>query len=250
MKERIREFQALDAKPPTRHNLALKEEKRRQYKKDLFSSGRNDYRKYIEQIINEIEKSIDKGDYKSVFQGVRKLTGKGRSKQRDLTKASDGKLIENSLERAAVWKEVAEKKFAQTDAEKDREEMEDLGPPSTRKEDELTREEFDLCLHAQKSNKAVGEDKVPIEAWRKTKAGSEELYQLCKAIWEEEVVPEEFTKGNFITIFKNKGSSEDPGKYRYICLLNHAYKVLSTVVLKRMVETADNFLPETLKENH
>ena len=40
-------------------------------------------------------------------------------------------------------------------------------------------------------------------------------------------------------LFKNKGSSNDPSKYRCIGLLSHAYKVLSQCLLERLeIETA------------
>ena len=34
------------------------------------------------------------------------------------------------------------------------------------------------------------------------------------------------------SIYKNKGDKDDPGKYRFICLLTHSYKLLSTLLLK------------------
>ena len=43
-------------------------------------------------------------------------------------------------------------------------------------------------------------------------------------------------------IFKNKGSPNDPRKYRCIALLNHSYKILARIMLVRMIGTSENFL--------
>ena len=45
-------------------------------------------------------------------------------------------------------------------------------------------------------------------------------------------------------LFKNKGSREDPIRYRCIALLNHAYKVLSIILLGRMVGISEAFLKD------
>ena len=43
-------------------------------------------------------------------------------------------------------------------------------------------------------------------------------------------------QGTFITIFK-KGRRDDYGNYRLINLLNHSYKVLSSLLLLRLIIT-------------
>ena len=45
-------------------------------------------------------------------------------------------------------------------------------------------------------------------------------------------------------IFKRKGSHNDCAKYRAIGLLNHAYKIMSTVLLRRIVEECKSFFSE------
>ena len=63
-------------------------------------------------------------------------------------------------------------------------------------------------------------------------------------MWNEKVVPPSFVTANFRMLYKNKGSREDPKRYRCIALLNHAYKVLSIIFLGRMVGISDNFLKD------
>ena len=52
----------------------------------------------------------------------------------------------------------------------------------------------------------------------------------------------------FVMLFKNKGSSDDCSKYRMICLLPHAYKMLSTVLLHRLRLECEGFLNECQAE--
>ena len=42
-----------------------------------------------------------------------------------------------------------------------------------------------------------------------------------------------------------KGQSDDFGNYRAICLLCHAYKLLSAVVARRLMDVLDGHLPAT-----
>jgi hypothetical protein len=63
-------------------------------------------------------------------------------------------------------------------------------------------------------------------------------------IWQQEVVPAEMTKGTIVMIYKNEGSADDWTKYRTICLLPHALKIMSTILLRRVVIEIEDYLPE------
>ena len=58
-----------------------------------------------------------------------------------------------------------------------------------------------------------------------------------------EAVPSAMAEGLFVPIFKNKGSADDFSKYRFICLLNHALKLLSSYMLLRAVRETEKYLP-------
>ena len=70
------------------------------------------------------------------------------------------------------------------------------------------------------------------------------LQKLIQAIWLTEEVPEEFAKATFVMLYKNKGSSNDPAKYRCIGLLPHAYKLLSLVMLERIMKECESYLSD------
>eukprot|EP01050_Picozoa_sp_SAG11_P009703 SAG11_NODE_930_length_6500_cov_4.853304_5_plen_83_part_00 len=72
----------------------------------------------------------------------------------------------------------------------------------------------------------------------------EVLYNLIRRIWKEETVPEDLVRGLFVMVYKGKGSSDDLTKYKCICLLNHAHKILSAVLLRRLASECEEWLPE------
>ena len=65
-----------------------------------------------------------------------------------------------------------------------------------------------------------------------------EMFALVRAIWAQEHVPPDMVTGTFVMLFKNKGSKNDCTKYRMICLLPTAYKMVSTLLLHRLIEPA------------
>lgn len=62
--------------------------------------------------------------------------------------------------------------------------------------------------------------------------------------WKEEFVPEDMVTGTFVMIYKNKGSTDDMSKYRMICLLPTAYKMLSTLILRRLRIECEGFIED------
>ena len=134
-------------------------------------------------------------------------------------------------------------KFASTPAEKSRDPLEVL-PTERTTADSLTRDEFDRALRGMSDGKAVGPNGVPAEAYKYCPLLSDELFSLINRIWEEEVVPTNLAKAKFIMLFKNKGSTNNPKKYRCIGLLNHEYKTLSSVILAHTLHASEGFLQD------
>eukprot|EP01047_Picozoa_sp_COSAG01_P074956 COSAG01_NODE_12690_length_1699_cov_3.740625_2_plen_173_part_00 len=88
-----------------------------------------------------------------------------------------------------------------------------------------------------------GKDGIPIELYQKDPFCRKLLFTLVDKMWEYELAPPEMLVGVFCPIFKNKGSPEDLTKYRFICLLSHASKLISVCLLRRMVAETDWYLP-------
>ena len=63
-------------------------------------------------------------------------------------------------------------------------------------------------------------------------------------VWIEECIPESMGTAVFTMLYKQKGSPDDPSKYRCIGLLNSAYKVLSSVMLRRINKETTGYLQD------
>lgn len=97
--------------------------------------------------------------------------------------------------------------------------------------DKISRSEFDVAIKRLKLNKATGPDGIPAEAYKFCPKVQDELFKIISYMWDNEVVPANLVSANFRMLFKHKGSKEDPSRYRCIALLNHAYKVLSIILI-------------------
>jgi hypothetical protein len=97
----------------------------------------------------------------------------------------------------------------------------------------------------QKNSKAPGGDGIPADVW---KYGPEELQgQLLLVLnqaWREGAVPQAWKDARICSLYK-KGDRADPGNYRGIALLVTAGKILTRVIVNRLVECFDYLVPES-----
>ena len=99
-------------------------------------------------------------------------------------------------------------------------------------------------MRSMKKGKATGVDEVPAEVWANSALAKEVLFEFLQKIWSKEQVPEDLAVCVFILIYKNKGSPDDYSKYRAIGLLNHSYKIMSTILLRRLITECSAFISE------
>jgi len=95
------------------------------------------------------------------------------------------------------------------------------------------------ALNQLKYCKAPGLDGIPAKL---IKLGGKRLHQaihtLCKHIWYEEKLPDEWNKAIIIPLYK-KGNKMICDNYRGIALLNTTYKVFSKILLGRLEPIAE-----------
>ena len=85
---------------------------------------------------------------------------------------------------------------------------------------------------------------MPIEAYRGSDEAKYELFRISRLMWNTERIQTDLVRGMFIMIHK-KGSRDDYGNYRAICLLCHSYKLMSSVVARRLMAKLEDHLPDT-----
>ena len=62
--------------------------------------------------------------------------------------------------------------------------------------------------------KACGPDNIPAEIYKRSEICKELIVKMLQKIWSNEEVPDQFARAVFAMLFKNKGSANDPKKYR------------------------------------
>jgi hypothetical protein len=123
---------------------------------------------------------------------------------------------------------------------KEKVEMED----SNNEDDAPSYDEYMEIIAQLKTKKAAGPDQISNEL---IKQGGHELlstvYTILVAVWQSETMPEEWTTGLLIPLLK-KGDPTQCSNYRGIMLLNTTYKILTSIIRKRLTEHTETKLGE------
>jgi hypothetical protein len=109
---------------------------------------------------------------------------------------------------------------------------------------EPSQEEMEKAICNLKINKAPGEDNITAELTRNTSRElKKRLYALICKVWRDEKMPDDWKVGLTVPLFK-KGDKMKCENYRGIMLLNVAYKILSSIILKQLKEYSEEILGE------
>ena len=102
--------------------------------------------------------------------------------------------------------------------------------------------EFELAIDKLKSHKSPGIDQIPAELI-KARGGTTcfEIHKLITSTWKKEKLPEEWKKSIIMPIHK-KWDKKDCNNYRGISLLPTTYKILSIILLSRLVPYAKEII--------
>ena len=102
--------------------------------------------------------------------------------------------------------------------------------------------EVELAIEKLKSHKSPGIDQIPaelIKAGGRTIRGA--IHKLIIAIWNKEKLPEEWKESVIVPIHK-KGDKTECNNYRGISLLPATYKILSNILLSRLIPFAEEIM--------
>ena len=208
----------------------------------IRESALQDFQSWVEENNKAMQEANGQGDTRKIYKVVNALSDKRQKPAKNLTTDGQGTILGSAQEVATRWFGFLSKKFAATELEINRPEMQQL--PSTVGQDPLSEKEILEGLSRMNQGKATGPDGIPIEVFKSSDVCKSLLVKLLQRMWDEEVVPRGFGEAKFVMLFKNKGSADDPSKYRCIGMLNHCYKVFSQCMLARMVSETEKFLPD------
>ena len=208
--------------------IAMKDADKAELRKlqtEIREAGLTDFKHWVSECAGELTEANWRGDVRDIYKIVKRMEGRKGKPSKNLTADANGKLLADATAVATAWELFLTEKFKATEAETDRPAWPEL--PQAQIGNTLSRKEVINALNKMNNGKACGADNIPAEVYKLVPECKEILVCLIKKIWEDEEVPEEFAKAVFIMLYKNKGSDNDPTKYRCIGLLSHAYKILS-----------------------
>jgi exonuclease III len=224
---------------------------RKDYAQQISKAQRKDKRNELKAAAQELEEAATKHAHPRTIQAaLRKLSRKPTHRRKRMVQPSrssksggaGAELFASQEELLAAWRSFDAEKFSATPMETRRGSMPGLGPADA--SDVPTDEDLEICLEAREGNKSCGPDEIPTELYKCSAESKALLFALIKKIWVREDTPAAMVQGLFVHIFKNKGSQDDMTKYRCICLLNHAFKVMSAYLLLRTLrEVGHNLDP-------
>ena len=210
-------------------NLSMDEQK--VLNKQIGRSARNDYRSYIENLITDMENANAVGNTAEVHRIAKQLSTKQNgNKFNQPSKDKNGNQITSTSQQLEAWADFIEQKFAA----RDNEPVVNLNSPNDEVVENVTLEEIKTAVQQLKYNKAPGTDEIPVEQYKVSDIACEELLYLINLIWMEEELPEDFALGEMMLFYKKK-CKDDRRNYRALGLLNHAYKVFTTILLMRIL---------------
>ena len=213
----------------------MSSEERKIVNKQISRSARDDYRRYIDNLTDDIEAADAVGDTTTVFKLAKQLSTK-RNGNRFCQPSKDekGALITTTEQQLEAWAVFLERKFAARPDEV----MPDLNDePDAVEVPPVSLEETVLCMKKMKPGKSPGADGIPVEQYQSDTAIAE-LHHMLQLAFNNEDIPEDMVLGEMLNFFKKK-DKDNRSNYRALGLLNHAYKIFSRILLMRIVPYID-----------
>ena len=213
---------------------------------------KRDYRAWIEDKVRQMERADSVGDVKKVHRIAGTLQGKWKRGNTTIAKDEGGKPVTTEEERLAVFKRFYEVKFGPAPAPESPSKvvpitvLDGRDNPPVIDEGPITLKEVEHAVKCLSNEKSPGVDEIPIELIKHSPEAIGELHELINQVWtaEHTVLPDDWSQGLFVNIYKNKGSKNDPANYRPICLLCHAYKAFAIIILERIRVSIDARIKE------
>ena len=104
--------------------------------------------------------------------------------------------------------------------------------------------EVKWALGSITTNKASGDDGIPVELFQILKDDAVKVLQsICQQIWKTQQWPQDWKRSVFIPIPK-KGNARECSNYHIIALISHANKVMLKILQARLQQYVKRELPD------
>ncbi|MCP4267312.1 MAG: hypothetical protein GY777_17355, partial [Candidatus Brocadiaceae bacterium] len=216
--------------------------------------ARNNFRKTARKCATEfwlkasarIQAAADRGDTKSVYEGIRKAVGPTKRYTSHLL-SETGEILHSKSEQLGRWVQHFSLLYSTRNIVTD-DALDSMGslPTMDDLDCEPTTEELSKAIDLMAPWKAPGSDGIPADLLRHCKSSLlPHLHDILVKCWREGMVPQDMRDAKIITLYKNKGSRSDCNNYRGISLLAIAGKAFARVVLPRLQKLAERVYPES-----
>ena len=193
-----------------------------------------------------IQAAADRGDTKSVYEGIRKAVGPTKRSISPLL-SETGEILHSRNEQLSRWVQHFSLLYStQNIVTNDALNRMDSLPMMDDLDSVPTTEELSKAIDMMAPWKAPGSDGIPADLLRNCKSCLlPHLHDILAKCWREGIVPQDMRDAKIIVLYKNKGSRSDCNSYRGISLLAIAGKVFARVVLPRIQKLAERVYPES-----
>ena len=216
--------------------------------KQVKNSCKVDDNNWALRVASDLEDSASRGQQREIWQKIKLLSNK-RKKKSTAVRDKSGKLISDTNAQRERWAEHFSELLNPDSTNIDPTELDSVedspsfpylddtdGPPS--------RDEILAALGRLKNFKSPGVDGISNEQLKYGSSGMVDyLVSLFCKVWDEEAIPEDWSKGIIITVGK-KGDTSHCSNNRGITLRSTASKVYQIIILHRLQEGLESLLRE------
>ena len=220
------------------------EKKRRQKKRykhlnaEFQTIARRDKKAFLSDQCKEIEENNRMGKTRDLFKKMRDTKGTFHAKMGSIKDRNCMDLTEEE-DIKKRWQEYTEelhKKRLQDSHNHD--------GVITHQEPDILECEVKWDLESITTNKASGNDRIPVELFQILKDDAVKVLQsICQQVWKIQQWPQDRKRSVFIPISK-KGNAKECSNYRTIALFSHISKVMLKILQARLQQYMNCELPD------
>lgn len=200
------------------------------------------------KLAGEIQGFADIGNQQEFYSAIKRAYGPQRTATCPIRSADGSKLITDKKEILDRWAEHYQHLLNRSNPS-DPTVFENLPEfPTIPELDNMpTRQEVHMAIISLKNNKAAGPDGIPAEILKHGgNAILDSLHDIFQKVWASSCCPQKWKDADIVSIFKKKGDRAVCGNSRGISLLATSGKVLTRILLSRLLaHITEGVLPES-----